>query len=71
VRVNSKGQILILKIFRNRYGVEEGGQAVMDPTVEGLPVKNFFHALKWSLRRRRVEGFPRLKLPNIFKYDDG
>ena len=39
VKVGKKGQILIPKKFRDRYGVEEGGQAVMEPTVDGLLIK--------------------------------
>jgi len=39
VRVGDKGQILIPKIFRNKYGIEEGRSVMFEPTVEGLLIK--------------------------------
>ncbi len=39
VRVGNKGQILIPKIFRNKYGIEEGRSVMIEPTVEGLLIK--------------------------------
>ncbi|MEM3516417.1 MAG: AbrB/MazE/SpoVT family DNA-binding domain-containing protein [Candidatus Bathyarchaeia archaeon] len=39
IKVSNKGQILIPKIFRDEYGIEEGGQVIIEPTVEGLLIK--------------------------------
>jgi len=39
VKVGNKGQILIPKIFRDKYGIEEGRLVMIEPTVEGLLIK--------------------------------
>ena len=39
VRVSNKGQILIPKILRDKYGIEEGRAVMFEPTVEGLLIK--------------------------------
>jgi len=39
IRVGNKGQILIPKILRDKYGIEEGGSVMIEPTVEGLLIK--------------------------------
>ncbi|MFQ5712020.1 MAG: AbrB/MazE/SpoVT family DNA-binding domain-containing protein [Candidatus Geothermarchaeales archaeon] len=36
VKVSNKGQILIPKIFRKKYGINEGQSIIMEPTSEGL-----------------------------------
>jgi len=38
-RVSKKGQILIPKIFRDKYGIEEGQSVIMEPTSEGLLIR--------------------------------
>jgi AbrB family looped-hinge helix DNA binding protein len=73
VKVGKKGQILIPKIFRERYGVEEGGQAVMEPTVEGLLIKGrpspdeIMDRLKKHVEAVRGMGVPGLKLGELKK----
>ena len=37
--VSGKGQILIPKVLRDRYGVKEGGIVLVEPTNEGLLLK--------------------------------
>lgn len=39
VKVSAKGQILIPKILRDRYGISEGEHVVIEPTAEGILVK--------------------------------
>ncbi len=39
VKVGSKGQILIPKVFRDRYGIEEGRLVIIEPIAEGILVK--------------------------------
>ncbi|MGC8831022.1 MAG: AbrB/MazE/SpoVT family DNA-binding domain-containing protein [Thermoproteota archaeon] len=39
VRVGEKGQILIPKILRDRYGIQEGAQVMIEPTEEGVLIK--------------------------------
>jgi AbrB family looped-hinge helix DNA binding protein len=39
VKVSKKGQILIPKIFRDKYGIEEGSPVMMEPTANGLLIK--------------------------------
>ncbi|MEM2208718.1 MAG: AbrB/MazE/SpoVT family DNA-binding domain-containing protein [Nitrososphaerota archaeon] len=39
VKVGNKGHILIPKILRERYGIEEGGQVIIEPTIEGILIK--------------------------------
>ena len=38
-RVSRKGQILIPKIFRDKYGIEEGQSVIVEPTAEGLLIR--------------------------------
>ncbi len=38
-KVSDKGQILIPKIFRDKYGIEAGQSVIMEPTAEGLLIK--------------------------------
>ncbi|MEM3073058.1 MAG: AbrB/MazE/SpoVT family DNA-binding domain-containing protein [Candidatus Bathyarchaeia archaeon] len=39
MKVSDKGQILIPKIFRDEYDIEEGGQVIIEPRVEGLLIR--------------------------------
>ncbi|MBS7653308.1 AbrB/MazE/SpoVT family DNA-binding domain-containing protein [Candidatus Bathyarchaeota archaeon] len=39
VKVGNKGQILIPKLFRDRYGIEEGRLVIIEPTAEGILVR--------------------------------
>lgn len=39
IKVGPKGQILIPKIFRDRYGLKEGGVAVMEPEESGVLIR--------------------------------
>jgi len=39
IRVGSKGQILIPKVFRERYGIESNGFVILEPTDEGLLIR--------------------------------
>ncbi|MFQ6075248.1 MAG: AbrB/MazE/SpoVT family DNA-binding domain-containing protein [Candidatus Bathyarchaeia archaeon] len=39
LRVSNKGQILIPKILREKYGIDEGGSVRIEPTTEGLLIK--------------------------------
>ena len=39
IRVGSKGQVVIPKVFRDAYGIKEGGEVVIIPTEEGLIIK--------------------------------
>jgi len=39
VRVSNKGQILIPKILRDKYGIEESRLVMFEPTVEGILIK--------------------------------
>lgn len=38
-KVGGKGHILIPKIFRNKYSIEEGRKVTVEPTNEGLLIK--------------------------------
>jgi bifunctional DNA-binding transcriptional regulator/antitoxin component of YhaV-PrlF toxin-antitoxin module len=37
--VSSKGQILIPKVLRGRYGIESNGFVILEPTAEGLLIR--------------------------------
>ena len=39
IRVGPKGQVVIPKVFRDAYGIKEGGEVVIIPTEEGLIIK--------------------------------
>ncbi|MCS7138620.1 MAG: AbrB/MazE/SpoVT family DNA-binding domain-containing protein [Crenarchaeota archaeon] len=39
VKVGEKGQILIPKILRERYGIEEGKNVMIEPTEEGVLIR--------------------------------
>lgn len=39
VKVGPKGQIVIPKVFRDAYGIKEGGEAIIIPTEDGLVIK--------------------------------
>lgn len=39
IKVGSKGQVLIPKILRDKYGIEEGRSVTMEPTAEGLLIR--------------------------------
>ena len=39
VKVSDKGQILIPKILRLRYGIKEGDFVILKPTEEGLLIR--------------------------------
>ncbi|ASJ17561.1 transcriptional regulator [Thermococcus chitonophagus] len=62
LKVGPKGQIVIPKVFREAYGIEEGGEVVVIPTKEGLLIKRKKspEELIKELRewKKRVEGIP-------------
>ena len=39
VKVGEKGQIIIPKILRDRYGIQEGAQVMIEPLEEGVLIK--------------------------------
>jgi len=39
LKVGEKGQILIPKLFRDKYGIREGEEIAMEPTEEGILLK--------------------------------
>jgi AbrB family looped-hinge helix DNA binding protein len=39
IKVGPKGQILIPKIFRDRYGLKEGDAVVIEPEEEGVLIR--------------------------------
>ena len=39
VKISGKGQILIPKILRDKYGIEENGSVILEPTPEGLLIR--------------------------------
>ncbi|MBO3800238.1 MAG: AbrB/MazE/SpoVT family DNA-binding domain-containing protein [Candidatus Brockarchaeota archaeon] len=39
VKVGEKGQILIPKIFRDKYGIKEGTKVSIEPTAEGILIR--------------------------------
>jgi len=36
LKVGPKGQIVIPKVFREAYGIKEGGEVIVEPTDKGL-----------------------------------
>ena len=43
IRVGPKGQVVIPKVFRDAYGIKEGGEVVIIPTEEGLITVSYTH----------------------------
>jgi AbrB family looped-hinge helix DNA binding protein len=39
LKVGEKGQVLIPKLFRDKYGIREGDEIAMEPREEGLLLK--------------------------------
>lgn len=39
LRVGKKGQILVPKVLRTKYGIEEGGRVIVEATDEGILVR--------------------------------
>jgi AbrB family looped-hinge helix DNA binding protein len=39
LKVGEKGQVLIPKLFRDKYGIREGEEIAMEPREEGLLLK--------------------------------
>jgi len=39
LKVGPKGQIVIPKVFRDAYGIKEGGEVIIEPTDKGLVIK--------------------------------
>ncbi|CAD55688.1 AbrB/MazE/SpoVT family DNA-binding domain-containing protein [Pyrococcus abyssi] len=39
LKVGPKGQIVIPKVFREAYGIKEGGEVIIEPTDKGLVIK--------------------------------
>ncbi len=39
LKVGSKGQIVIPKVFREAYGIKEGGEVIVEPTEKGLVIR--------------------------------
>jgi len=61
VKVGPKGQIVIPKVFRDAYGIKEGGEVIVIPTEDGLIIKRkksveeIVKALKeYRERRKRI-----------------
>ncbi len=60
LKVGPKGQIVIPKVFREAYGIKEGGEVVVEPTNKGLiimPKKGkeelIEELLEWKHKRAR------------------
>jgi AbrB family looped-hinge helix DNA binding protein len=72
-KVSDKGQVLIPKIFRERYGIEEGGSVKFEPTGEGLlikgrpPLKEVMAMLEAHTERIRELGVKGPKLGDLKK----
>ena len=62
VKVGPKGQIVIPKVFRDAYGIKEGGEVIVIPTEEGLIIKRkksveeIIKTLKEYKKKRREIG---------------
>ncbi len=62
VKVGLKGQVVIPKVFREAYGIKEGGEVIIIPTEEGLIIKGgrsteeIMNILKEHRERRRRQG---------------
>ncbi len=58
LKVGPKGQIVIPKVFRETYGIKEGGEVIVEPTEKGLvlrgPVKAEDVLRKIRERRRKM-----------------
>ena len=74
VKVGPKGQIVIPKIFREAYGIEEGGEVVIVPLEDGLIIKRrkapdeILRTLSEYRKRRRKAGIVG-KLGELAKID--
>ena len=63
LKVGPKGQIVIPKVFREAYGIKEGGEVIVEPTDKGLiimPKKSKEELIKELLewKRKRARGKP-------------
>ena len=60
VKVGSKGQIIIPKIFRDAYRIREGGYAILEPRDYGLVLRGIDDprdTVVWIRERRKtIEG---------------
>jgi len=63
LKVGPKGQIVIPKVFREAYGIKEGGEVIVEPTERGLvimPKKSkeelIQELLEW--KRKKARGKP-------------
>ena len=63
LKVGPKGQIVIPKVFREAYGIKEGGEVIVEPTERGLvimPKKSkeelIGELLEW--KRKKARGKP-------------
>ena len=39
LKVGPKGQIVIPKVFREAYGIKEGGEVIVEPSEKGLVIR--------------------------------
>lgn len=73
VKISDKGQILIPKVFREKYGISEGGPVMLEPTPEGLLIKGrpapreIMDKLKEHTMRARGMGLEGSKLGDVRK----
>lgn len=63
LKVGPKGQIVIPKVFREAYGIKEGGEVIVEPTDRGLmimPKKSKEELIKELLewKHKRAKGKP-------------
>ncbi|AMQ17685.1 AbrB family transcriptional regulator [Thermococcus peptonophilus] len=63
LKVGPKGQIVIPKVFREAYGIKEGGEVIVEPTDRGLvimPKKSKEELIKELLewKYKRAKGKP-------------
>jgi len=62
VKVGPKGQVVIPKVFREAYGIKEGGEIIIIPTEEGLMIRGkktaeeVMNILKVYREKRRGQG---------------
>ncbi|QDA32393.1 AbrB/MazE/SpoVT family DNA-binding domain-containing protein [Thermococcus indicus] len=63
LKVGPKGQIVIPKVFREAYGIKEGGEVIVEPTERGLIImpkkskeKLIEELLEW--KHKRAKGKP-------------
>ncbi len=72
LKVGPKGQVVIPKVFREAYGIREGGEVVAIPTDEGLILRGikdlgelFNEIIEW---KSKVKGIP-AKLGDLASID--